>query len=97
MRMMLKIRPNLEIGNAGIQDGSLPKVIQETMEALKPECAYFYPEDGQRTAILVFDMAETSDIPAVVEPLFQQLGATADLIPVMTADELAAGLEKLAR
>jgi len=27
------------------------------MAAIKPEAAYFYPEDGKRTAIIVFDMA----------------------------------------
>ncbi len=37
------------------------------MEALKPEAAYFYPEDGKRTAIMVFDMTGSWQLPATVE------------------------------
>ena len=47
MRMMLKVRIPVEAGNAGFKDGSLGKTIQETMEVLKPESAYFFAEDGQ--------------------------------------------------
>lgn len=97
MRMMLKLRPDLVTGNEAIQDGSLPKLLEETMATLQPECAYFYAEDGERTAIMVFDMADVSDIPSIVEPFYQQLGAAAELIPVMTAEDLKKGLEKLAR
>jgi hypothetical protein len=95
--MMLKIQPDTKTGSRAIMDGTLPKVIQETMAALKPECAYFYAEDGVRASIMIFDMADVTDIPAALEPLFQQLDARVSLTPVMTAEELAAGLEKAAR
>ena len=48
------------------------------MEALKPEAAYFYPEDGKRTAIMIFDMKGSWQLPATVEPLFQALVGQGD-------------------
>ena len=47
MRMMLKVSIPVEAGNAGFKDGSLGKGIQEAMETLKPEAAYFFAENGQ--------------------------------------------------
>jgi hypothetical protein len=96
MRMMLKVSMQVEAGNAGIKDGSLPRAIQSLMEQVKPEAAYFYPGgDGRRTALFVFDMKEASDIPAIVEPLFEGMNAAVALTPVMNAEDLKKGLSAL--
>jgi hypothetical protein len=39
---------------------------------LKAEAAYFVAEDGVRTAMIFFDMRDSSDIPSIVEPLFME-------------------------
>ena len=70
MRTMMKITVPVTAGNKSIQDGSLPRVVQNTLETLKPECAYFFSEGGKRTALLVFDLKDPSQIPVVCEPLF---------------------------
>jgi hypothetical protein len=44
MRTMLKISIPVTTGNKAVQDGSLPRVMQTTLEALKPEAAYFFPD-----------------------------------------------------
>lgn len=95
MRTMLRITIPVEKGNAAIQDGSLPKTVETVMNELKPECAYFFTDGGKRSALLVFDLAETSSIPPVVEPLFINLDAEISLTPVMNGDELAKGLTSL--
>lgn len=92
MRMMLKVTMQVEAGNVAIKDGSLPRALQALMEQVKPEAAYFYPGDGKRTALVVFDMKEPSDIPAIVEPLFQAMNAAISLTPVMNAEDLQKGL-----
>jgi len=96
MRMMLKITVPVEKGNAAINDGSLGKTIEAVMAKLKPEAAYFMPLDGQRCAMLFFDLADASQIVEVVEPLFLNLDAATELVPVMTADDLRKGLAKVA-
>ena len=93
MRVMLKVKIPVDAGNAGFKDGSLGKSIQDAMETLKPEAAYFYPEDGQRACLFVFDLTDTSQMPVIAEPLFQHLNADLSLTPVMNADELRKGIE----
>ena len=95
MRMMLKVSIPVEAGNTAVTDGSLKKVIGESLERLKPEAAYFLAEDGRRTAIMVFDLADQSQIPSIAEPFFLAFNADVSMIPVMNADDLKKGLEKL--
>lgn len=92
MRMMLKIMMPTEPGNRGIKDGSLPKLLEATLAKLKPEAAYFCPYNGERAALIFFDLADVADIPAIVEPLFLGVDADVEVIPVMTIDDLRKGL-----
>jgi hypothetical protein len=63
MRTLLKISMAVEQANAAAKSGALQRTIQSTIEALKPEAAYFYPEDGRRTALMVFDMKGSWQLP----------------------------------
>ena len=94
MRMLLKISMPVEKGNEAVKSGALQRTMQSTSEALKPEAAYFYPEDGKRTAIMVFDMKGSWQLPATVEPLFQDLGASIHVTPVMNGEDLQRGLKE---
>jgi hypothetical protein len=95
MRTMLKMTLPTEAGSKAIADGTLPRALQETMERLKPEAAYFTVEDGKRTAFIFFDFADPSQMPVVGEPLFA-LGADVQLTPAMNAQDLQKGLANLA-
>jgi hypothetical protein len=97
MRTMLRITIPVENGNAAIKDGSMGQVVGSALERLKPEAAYFTADGGKRTAYLVIDVADATDIPSIAEPFFVGLNAQVELLPVMNADELKAGLEKLAK
>jgi hypothetical protein len=94
MRMMLKTTVPVEKGNEAFKDGSLGKTIETLMNKLKPEAAYFSPMNGKRCGIMVFDLAEPSQIIEVVEPLFLNLDAEVEITPVMNADDLRKGLTK---
>lgn len=94
MRMLLKISMSVEQGNEAAKNGTLKQSIESTMRALKPEAAYFYPEDGKRTAIMIFDMQGSWQLPATVEPLFQQLGASIHVTPVMNGEDLQRGFKE---
>lgn len=72
----------------------MPKAIADTMERLKPEAAYFFSDRGMRTAMMVVDFKDVSDIPSIAEPLFMGFNAAVEFIPVMNADELKRGLMK---
>jgi len=93
MRTLLRMTAEINAGNTAIADGTLPTVIKDTMDRLKPEAAYFYSDNGNRAGLMIFDLKDVSDIPSIAEPLFTILKAKVEFIPVMNADELQKGLK----
>ena len=96
MRMMMKAQLDTEAASRAIQDGSMRSVLEETMGRLRPEAAYFGPEDGVRTAFVVFDMEDPSQLPSLTEPLFSKLKARISFFPVMDQNDLQKGLSQYA-
>jgi len=94
MRAMLRFSLPVEKSNEAIKDGSLAKTLELVMNKLKPEAAYFAPVDGKRAGMLFFDLAEPAQIAEFVEPLFINLNAAVEILPVMNADDLRKGLSK---
>lgn len=95
MRTLLKATFDVEAANRAIQDGSLPKIIESTIDPLRPEANYFTTENGQRCMYVVFNLTETSQIPKIAEPLFMRLKADITFAPVMNREDLAVGLRDL--
>jgi tRNA/tmRNA/rRNA uracil-C5-methylase (TrmA/RlmC/RlmD family) len=93
MRTLLKVTMDVAASNKAILDGSLPKMIQSTMERLKPEASYFTAMDGCRSCFIVFDMKDPSEIPVIAEPFFLNLNAKVEFSPVMNAEDLKKGLD----
>jgi len=92
VRMMMKVQIPTGPGNDAIKDGSLPKIVGSSLEALKAEAAYFTAEDGMRTALIFFEMSDSSGIPPAAEPFFIGLDADITFAPVMNAEEMQAGV-----
>lgn len=92
MRSLLKISIDTAAGNKAIMDGTLQKVIQSSLEKIKPEASYFYTEEGYRCGLLIFDLKDSSEIPVIAEPFFQELNAKVTINPVMNIDDLQKGL-----
>ena len=88
MRFLLKAEWPVEAGNAAIKDGSLSKTIESILDDLKPEAAYFLASNGKRTALLIVDMKDASQIPALAEPWFLAFKASLEIVPVMVPDDL---------
>ena len=94
---MLNVSLGQSTSNAAFKDGSLGRALEGAGERLKPEAAYFFLEDGKRTALYVFDMQNEPQISVVVEPLFHALNANISLIPVMNADDVKKGIAQAAK
>ena len=95
MRMMLKVQMDTEAGSKAVADGGMPQFMQDMMGRLEPESAYFGPEDGVRTAFIVFDLKDPSQLPVISEPFFSKLKANVKLFPVMNPEDLQKGLQQI--
>jgi hypothetical protein len=91
MRMLLRVSIPVEAGNAAAKAGTLGPTIERIVADLKPEAAYFFAEDdGQRSGSIVFDMKDSTQIPAATEPWFLAFNAKISLRPIMNPQDLAA-------
>ncbi len=95
MRTMLRWTVPVEKGNETIKDGSLQQTIEKLAQELEPEAAYFWPEDGKRAGMMIFDMADPAEIPQIAEQLFLNLDAAVQFVPVMNVDDLQSALAKV--
>ena len=92
MRMLMRVRIDTEAGNRAIEAGRIEKIIQEFVAQNKPEAAYFFADQGRRSASFVVDMKDSSQIPSFAEPFFLELNAEVQFTPVMNLEDLEKGL-----
>jgi hypothetical protein len=95
MRMMMKVTMDTEAGSRAVADGTLRSTIEQTLGELQPEAAYFGPEHGHRTAFIVFDLQDPSQLPPLTEPLFRVAKARVEMFPVMNREDLQKGLGQI--
>jgi hypothetical protein len=96
MRMLLNVRIPHEPFNTLVRDGSVGDVIARILEAVKPEAVYFTEQSGGRGAVVIVDLDDPSQIPALAEPWFLMLNADCEFRVVMLPDDLRnAGLAQL--
>ena len=88
MRILVTFSINPERGDQLIKEGRIGETMGSILDELQPEAAYFTDVDGTRGGFLVVDMEDASQIPAITEPLFLQMGATVHMQPVMTPEDL---------
>src|SRR5437773_5480723 len=96
MRMMVRFSFPTDEGNEVLRSGKIQKILDGVMQDLKPEAAYFFLDGGERGGLIVFDMQDSSQIVQTVEPFFFGLGATVDLTPVMSGEDIQKGMASLA-
>ena len=98
MKMLLNVLFPLEPFNALVRSGEIGNVMQRTLDDLKPEAVYFTEQGGERSAILVIEIDNPSDVPKFAEPFFLNFNAKCQLRIAMSPDDLKkAGLEALGK
>ncbi len=98
MRMMLNVSLPHEPFNTAVRNGSAGATIGKILEAIKPEAVYFTEYDGRRTALLIVNVNQASDVPSLAEPWFLKFQADCRLQIVMSPEDLQkAGLADLGK
>jgi len=84
---MAKVTIPLAAGEDGpTKIAAVPPKVQEALQALKAESAYFVQEQGSFDCFIVFDL----DFATLIRPLFPGLDASFHVTPVMSAVEFQA-------
>jgi hypothetical protein len=86
MRFLFRISIPVEAGNLAARNGF--QAIAQILEQQKPEAAYFIADGGRRTGILIMNMDDMSQLPAIAEPWFLALNASVEVTPAMVPDDL---------
>ncbi|MGY1679192.1 hypothetical protein [Geodermatophilus sp. SYSU D01176] len=92
MRMMLRLQVPVEAGSEAMRSGRIGQIMGDLMERLRPEAAYFHPQNGMRGASIIFDLDDPVSMPAIAEPLYQELGAIVEFLPVMDMADMQKAL-----
>jgi len=94
----MQVKFPIEPFNTYVKDGSAGAKMQKILADLKPEAAYFTEFEGHRGGIIIVNMENTSQIPALAEPWFLTFHASVELKLAMTPEDLArAGLDGLGK
>lgn len=75
--------------------GRIGPVMQDLMKRVQPEAAYFHEQNGMRGASIIFDLESPASMPAIAEPLYQELGATVEFLPVMNMEDMQQALAEV--
>jgi len=92
MRWMVNFTIPGEYGNDLVKSGKIGQNFHSLMEDFKPEAAYFFPENGQRSGFMVVDVTDSSDLVKVAESFWFGLRADITVTPVMNGEDLGKGL-----
>jgi hypothetical protein len=98
MRMLLHVKLPNDAFNAAMKAGTAGDTMQRILGEQKPEAAYFSDWDGFRSALLVINLNDPSEIPAFAEPWFLAFNGSCEFRVAMTPEDLGkANLGALAK
>ena len=92
MRMMLRLQVPAEAGSQAMRSGRIGQVMQDLVKRVQPEAAYFHGQNGMRGASIIFDLEDPASMPAIAEPLYQELSANVEFLPVMDMEDMQRAL-----
>jgi hypothetical protein len=91
MTIILNITLPVHTFNAAVKDGSAGPKLQRILDDMKPEAIYFTEHGGQRGAVAIVNVANSSKIPALAEPWYLTFEASVEFRVAMTPAELKKG------
>lgn len=92
MRVMVKFSIPVSHGNELVKSGKISRNFQSLMEDFKPEAAYFFPDNGQRSGFMIINVADSPDLVKVAESFWFGLHADISTTPVLNGEDLAKGI-----
>jgi hypothetical protein len=98
MRMLMNVKFPHEPFNTLVKEGTIGEIIRRILDDLKPESIYFTERGGNRGAVAVIDVDDSSRIPFFAEPFFINFNADCEFRVAISPEDLGkAGLEELGK
>jgi hypothetical protein len=94
MRFLIRATIPTEDGNKMVQDPNFLTKLEEYVNKVNAEAAYFFEANGSRIASFIVDVQSADQIPVLGEPLFIKMGAHVEFHPVMSLEDLKKGIPK---
>jgi hypothetical protein len=94
MKFLIRATIPTEAGNKMVQDPNFLRKLEEYINKVKAEAAYFFEANGNRIASFIVDVQSADQIPVLAEPLFIKMGAHVEFHPVMSLGDLKKGIPK---
>ncbi|MDD5362066.1 MAG: panthothenate synthetase [Ignavibacteria bacterium] len=88
MRFIATVRLPVEPFNSLVMEGSAGKLIGKILEENKPEHVYFTETNGERSCIMIVNVDDASQIPAISEPWYLSFEADVEYRIAMTPEDL---------
>ena len=88
VRMLMNVTMPHEPFNTAVRDGSVGEKLERILKETAPEAVYFTERNGHRGAIVIFNLADPSKVPAVSEPWFLAFNADVEFRIAMTPEDL---------
>jgi hypothetical protein len=92
MRFLIRATIPTEDGNKMVQDPNFLTKLEEYINKVNAEAAYFFEANGSRIPSFIVDVQSADQIPVLAEPLFSGMGAHVEFHPVMSLDDLKEGI-----
>lgn len=92
MRFLIRAKIPTEAGNKMVQDPNFLRKLEEYINKVNAEAAYFFEANGNRIASFIVDVQSAEQILIITEPLFSGMDAHVELHPVMSLDDLKKGI-----
>ena len=90
MRMMLSVTFPTAKFNEIWRKGEVGPKIQQILQDIKPEAAYFGKGNGgQRGVVVIVDVSTAADIPRFTEPWYLMFEATVEVCHCMSVEDIA--------
>ena len=94
LRFIIVASLSAEAGNKMMKEPNAIQTLENYINSVNAEAAYFSEANGERTFYIVVDLPSVDMIPAFGEPLFN-LGARVELHPAMDIADLKKDTQKL--
>ena len=89
--MLLDVVFPIEPFNTAVRNGTVGETMGKILESIKPESVYFTEHDGHRGAVLIVNLDNPSQIPALAEPFFLKFNAECRIRIAMSVEDLKRG------